>query len=87
MVLLHVIAPAIPVHHAVHHAADRRGDGVDDLPALLHDVGHRDAVDVAEVARLAASGGVEGGAVEDDAPVRPTHHPGVKLPQVRVAVI
>ena len=89
-VLLHVIEPAGPVHDARQPiAAGRRRQQVGDALALVHDVHHLDAAQVAGVERLATGGGIESGAVEVDAAavLGPLHDGGLERGQVRVMVV
>ena len=89
-VLLHVVEAAGPVHAAVHgRPVDRVGEQVGDAVTLVHDVHHRGAAEGPGVVRLAARGGIEGGAVEvySAAAVGTVHDGGVEVAQVGVGVV
>ncbi len=69
-VLLHVIEPARPVHDPRHLHADveRRVQHMQDRPVglAIDDVHHSPRPQRADVVRLAAGGGIEGGLVQHD---------------------
>ena len=89
-VLLHVVEPARPVDRTLD-AVPRHGriEQVRDPVALIDDVDHRRRAEAPGVERLAAGGGVEGGAIEVDssAVVAPLDHRGVEGGEVGVGVV
>ena len=91
VVLLDVVETARSVHLPVDRVAGQLAvQDVEGLPALLHDRDDGHAREGADVPRLAAALGVEGGAVEHDGRTvlvpPPSHHTGVELEQVRVVL-
>ena len=89
MVLLHVVAPAIRVHPAVHpFGGDGAVEDVQDVRPLLDDRDDARALDRAGVPGLPAALGVKGGPVEDEGGpplvLAAAHHGGVELEEVGV---
>ena len=88
-VLLHVVEPAGPVDAAGRPAGERLGRAGGRCARLVHHVEDGDPAEPAGVVRLAAGGGIEGGAVEIDpaAVLGPVHDGGVEVAEVGVGVV
>jgi hypothetical protein len=89
-VLLHVVEPAVPVHHATCPLSrERAREEVRHPIPLVHHVHDGDAAEAAGIMGLAAGGGVEGGPIEVDpaAVVRARDDGGVEVAEVGVGIV